>query len=131
MATPKYYIGKYKGIEAMDVVLDFQRDSYNLGVAIAYLLRAGKKKNNPMVQDLEKAIVHLQREVELIKTLENAGEDNVVPKHKGNAGTTPLYTESSTGAYQEWQEQILDRESERRILGGPVRKFSTGQNRKD
>ena len=64
--TPKYYIGKYKGIEAMDVVLDFQEDNYNVGVAIAYLLRAGNKLNNPMVDDLEKAIVHLQREVEHI-----------------------------------------------------------------
>lgn len=61
---PKYYIGKYKGIEAMDVVLDFQEDSYNLGVAIAYLLRAGKKKDNPITQDIEKAIVHLQIELE-------------------------------------------------------------------
>jgi hypothetical protein len=64
--TPKYYIGKYKGIEAMDVVLDFQEDNYNVGVAIAYLLRAGNKPNNPMLDDLEKAIVHLQREVEHI-----------------------------------------------------------------
>ncbi len=61
--TPKYYIGKYKGIEAMDVVLDFQEDNYNVGVAIAYLLRAGNKPNNPMIDDLEKAIIHLQREV--------------------------------------------------------------------
>lgn len=61
--TPKYYIGKYKGIEAMDVVLDFQEDSYNIGVAIAYLLRAGHKPDNPKIQDLEKAIIHLQREV--------------------------------------------------------------------
>jgi len=65
--TPKYYIGKYKGIEAMDVVLDFQADNYNVGVAIAYLLRAGNKPNNPMIDDLEKAIVHLQREVDHIQ----------------------------------------------------------------
>lgn len=64
--TPKYYIGKYKNIEAMDVVLDFQEDNYNVGVAIAYLLRAGSKPNNPMIDDLEKAIIHLQREVDHI-----------------------------------------------------------------
>jgi hypothetical protein len=46
-STPSYYLGKYKGLEAFDVVMDFQRDSYNLGVAIAYLLRAGKKQGNP------------------------------------------------------------------------------------
>ena len=27
---PKYYIGKYKKIQAMDVVMDFQEDSYNV-----------------------------------------------------------------------------------------------------
>jgi len=52
--TPPYYHGKYKGIEAFDVCMDFARDSYNIGVAIAYLLRAGKKPNNPMVNDLLK-----------------------------------------------------------------------------
>jgi len=62
--TPKYYIGKYKQIEAFDVVLDFQEDNYNLGTAITYLLRAGKKPNNPMSQDIKKAIAHLQRELE-------------------------------------------------------------------
>jgi len=62
--TPKYYIGKYKGIEAFDVVLDFHEDNYNLGTAITYLLRAGKKPNNPITQDIEKAIAHLQRELE-------------------------------------------------------------------
>jgi hypothetical protein len=63
MSAPKYYLGKYKGIEAMDVVLDFQEDNYNLGVAIAYLLRAGKKQFNPIEDDIQKAIVHLQREL--------------------------------------------------------------------
>ena len=62
--TPKYYIGKYKQIEAFDVVLDFQEDNYNLGTAITYLLRAGKKPNNPITQDIKKAIAHLQKELE-------------------------------------------------------------------
>jgi hypothetical protein len=62
--TPKYYKGKYMGIEAFDVVMDFQEDSYNIGVAIAYLLRAGKKEGNPIAQELSKAIHHLQKELE-------------------------------------------------------------------
>ena len=64
--TPSYYLGKYKGIEAFDVCMDFARDSYNIGVAIAYLLRAGKKPNNPMVNDLLKAIDHIEKELEYI-----------------------------------------------------------------
>ena len=63
MPTPEYYIGKYKSIEAFDVVLDFQENNYNLGTAITYLLRAGKKTGNPMAQDINKAIAHLQREL--------------------------------------------------------------------
>ena len=64
--TPSYYLGKYKGIEAFDVCMDFASDSYNIGVAIAYLLRAGKKPNNPMVNDLFKAIDHINKEIEYI-----------------------------------------------------------------
>lgn len=62
--TPTYYIGKHKRIEAFDVVLDFQADNYNLGTAITYLLRAGKKPDNPITQDIQKAIAHLQKELE-------------------------------------------------------------------
>ena len=62
--TPSYYKGIYKGIEAFDVCMDFARDSYNIGVAIAYLLRAGKKPDNPKSQDIRKAIHHLEKELE-------------------------------------------------------------------
>lgn len=65
--TPNYYIGKFKGIEAFDVVQDFAHDNYNLGVAIAYLLRAGKKHGNPAEQDITKAIIHLQRELQQLE----------------------------------------------------------------
>lgn len=65
--VPEYYIGKFKGIEAFDVVQDFAHDNYNLGVAIAYLLRAGKKDGNPAEQDITKAIIHLQRELQQLK----------------------------------------------------------------
>ena len=76
--TPSYYLGKYKGIEAFDVCMDFARDSYNIGVAIAYLLRAGKKEDNPKSQDILKAIHHLEKELEYerINALPHATEDN-------------------------------------------------------
>ena len=66
--TPPYYHGKYKGIESFDVCMDFARYSYNIGVAIAYLLRAGKKENNPKAQDLRKAIHHLEIELQYEET---------------------------------------------------------------
>lgn len=62
--TPTYYIGKTMGIEAKDVVMDFQPDNYNLGTALTYLMRAGKKPNNPITQDIKKAIAHLKFELE-------------------------------------------------------------------
>ena len=77
--TPSYYLGEYKGIEAFDVCMDFARDSYNIGVAIAYLLRAGKKEGNPKSQDIRKAIHHLEKELEYeerFKPLPHATEDN-------------------------------------------------------
>jgi hypothetical protein len=61
---PSYYIGKTYKIEARKVVEDFQADNYNLGVAISYLLRAGKKEGNPTEQDIRKAIDHLHFELD-------------------------------------------------------------------
>lgn len=63
---PHYYIGKTYKIEARKVVEDFQADNYNLGVAISYLLRCGKKAGNPAEQDIRKAINHLHFELDRI-----------------------------------------------------------------
>ena len=62
--SPDYYMGKYMKIEAKNVVWDFQDDNYNLGTALTYIMRAGKKPNNPITQDIAKAIHHLQMELE-------------------------------------------------------------------
>jgi hypothetical protein len=73
MEVPSYYIGKNHKYEASKVVEDFQSDSYNLGTAITYLLRAGKKTyidNCPLKsyeEDVRKAIHHLQFELEMIE----------------------------------------------------------------
>lgn len=70
MSVPKYYIGKYKNLEASDIVADFQADSYNLGTALTYLLRAGKKRYvndseiESKVMDISKAIDHLNFELD-------------------------------------------------------------------
>ena len=70
---PNYYLGKYKGIEAADVIADFQGSSYNLGTAITYLLRAGKKKYvndnaiDSALADIVKAKNHLDFEIERLE----------------------------------------------------------------
>ena len=61
---PHYYIGSTYKIEARKVIEDFQADNYNLGVAISYLLRCGKKDGNPAEQDIQKAIDHLHFELD-------------------------------------------------------------------
>jgi hypothetical protein len=63
---PSYYIGEKYKIEARKVIEDFQADNYNLGVAISYLLRCGKKEGNSAEQDIRKAINHLHFELDRI-----------------------------------------------------------------
>ena len=68
---PIYY--ESKGIEARKVIEDFQADNYNLGTAITYLLRAGKKDGNPIEQDIKKAIDHLNFELDRVKSNTRTG----------------------------------------------------------
>ena len=104
---PKYYIGKYKGIEAMDVVLDFSEDNYNIATALTYLMRAGKKPNNPIAQDIEKAIVHLQRELEH-QTTNNVYETSNDLSERLQEGRTTL-PQPNTGnkPYTFWEEPTV------------------------
>lgn len=68
---PNYYIGN-NGYEARKVVSGFDL-SYNVGTAVTYLLRAGKKteqgmsNNDKHIEDLQKAINHLEFEIEKLK----------------------------------------------------------------
>jgi len=68
MSIPKYYkVIKY-GYEASKVVADFELN-YNIGTAVTYLLRAGKKvyvnesEKESFKKDIEKAIDHLRFEL--------------------------------------------------------------------
>ena len=70
MKSPSYYTGIFHGIKANEIIDDYLL-SYNIGTAVTYLLRAGKKPNNPKKQDIEKAIHHLQFELELLKKQKN------------------------------------------------------------
>ena len=69
--VPNYYRGK-NGYEARKVIDNFDL-SYNVGTATTYLLRCGKKKEQGMtdnekhIEDIQKAINHLQFEIERLK----------------------------------------------------------------
>jgi ribosome-associated translation inhibitor RaiA len=62
---PTYYIGKYYKYEARKVVEDFDL-SYNVGTAVTYLLRAKRKHDRP-INCIQKAINHLEFELEKLK----------------------------------------------------------------
>lgn len=68
---PSYYIGKTYGYEARKVCEDFEL-SYNIGNAVTYMLRAGKKKEMGLmdidkhIEDLQKAINHIGFELDLL-----------------------------------------------------------------
>jgi hypothetical protein len=63
---PNHYKGRFHGIEVKDVIDDFTRGNYNVSTAVVYLLRAGKKSGNPTVQDIKKAVTHLQFEIDFL-----------------------------------------------------------------
>ena len=65
---PNYYIGKVYGYEARKVIEDFDL-SYNIGTATTYLLRA-KRKHTKSVECIQKAINHLEFELDKIKNEE-------------------------------------------------------------
>ena len=62
---PNYYIGKTYKYEARKVIEDFEL-SYNIGTAVTYLLRAERKHKKP-IECIEKAIAHLQFELDKLK----------------------------------------------------------------
>lgn len=53
-------------IEVIDYIHD-QRLGFNLGNAIKYISRAGRKSDNKHIEDLEKAIFYINDEIERIK----------------------------------------------------------------
>ena len=90
MNTPNYYKGTYYKMEAHEVIEDFVGNNYNLGVAVAYLLRAGKKEDNDMSKDIQKAIDHLNFELKRQKHLneEQTELDKINNKFFKNAIST-------------------------------------------
>jgi hypothetical protein len=50
------------GLEAIDVIEAFDLD-YPLGTAVKYILRAGKKPDTPLEEDINKAIWFLKRKI--------------------------------------------------------------------
>lgn len=58
-----YNFGKY---EVIDVIDDWKLN-FNRGNAIKYIARAGKKDSKKTIEDLEKAVYYLNREINNLK----------------------------------------------------------------
>ncbi len=66
---PNHYNWHPSGVECIQIVREF---SYNTGSAITYLWRAGRKPGSSAIEDMEKAIFHIQDEIDrLQKECEN------------------------------------------------------------
>jgi len=65
--TPNYYIGKVYRYEARKVIEDFDL-GYNCGTALSYIVRA-KRKHETSVDCIQKAINHLEFELDKIKNI--------------------------------------------------------------
>ena len=61
--TPKHYQGTIQPID----LIDAQNLNFNLGNVVKYVCRAGKKKGENVLSDLEKAKNYINFEIERIK----------------------------------------------------------------
>jgi len=60
---PQHYGGTHNPYEAIKVIEAWEL-GFCLGNVVKYISRAGKKDSNKEIEDLEKALWYLQREVE-------------------------------------------------------------------
>lgn len=63
---PKHYGGADDMYEAIKVI-DAWKLNFNLGSAVKYICRAGRKDSSKHIEDLEKAAFYLKHEIELLK----------------------------------------------------------------
>ena len=68
---PSHYADGRK-YEPIDVIEDWEL-GFNLGNTVKYISRAGRKDKNKEIEDLEKALFYLKRQIELLK---NKGENH-------------------------------------------------------
>lgn len=66
---PSHY-NQYKGLEVIDLV---EQMNFNRGNAVKYITRAGfKGDSSKEIEDLEKALWYIQREVDRLRKAENS-----------------------------------------------------------
>ena len=64
---PEYYGGKDNAYEVFRVLEEWDLDKdFYLGNVLKYVARAGKKDSSKTKEDLQKALVYLQRRIDLL-----------------------------------------------------------------
>ena len=67
--SPSHYTSHPSGVECIQIT---EHMPFNVGNTIKYLWRAGLKDSQPAIQDLEKALWYLQREIDRQRKLQDA-----------------------------------------------------------
>lgn len=76
--NPKYYKCKVEVIDAIEAWgLNFHR-----GNAIKYIARAGKKNKETEIEDLEKAVWYINREIQRLEKLKKSKDRKQVPDYE-------------------------------------------------
>ncbi len=76
---PEHYGGKDNPYEAIKVI-EAWKLGFNLGNATKYISRAGKKDDTKTIEDLEKAVWYIQREINNKKSNQKAMPMPIVDK---------------------------------------------------
>lgn len=66
--SPSHYTS-YRGLEIIDLT---EQMNFNRGNAVKYIARAGLKKKETEIEDLEKARWYIEREIARLKALESS-----------------------------------------------------------
>jgi hypothetical protein len=117
---------KLMRLKSLGINKDSVDTLYDLHGYITLLIIALERKEN--IDSMDAVCQDDTNTSNLINQRDNAGTGNTIQEYNEHAGTPSLYTQDSTGAYQDWQVQILDREGPWGEQRRPVGESSTGQD---
>ena len=67
----------YTAYEGLEVIQLTEQMNFNRGNAVKYIARAGLKSYDTEIQDLEKALWYIQREISRVEAKRRTAEDHV------------------------------------------------------
>ena len=71
---PDHYKAHPSGVECIDII---EHMNFNLGNAIKYVWRAGLKGDNPVEQDLKKAVFYIEREIDRLRGVSPKADEDL------------------------------------------------------